>query len=72
MTKCVFVANGKRFKSYAEARKESKFVDIEYIKDWINPAEAENSAKILAEHKKAIAHLNTPELCKKRLVAMGR
>ena len=72
MTKCVFVANGKRFNSYAEARKESKFVDAEYIKDWINPAEAENSAKILAEHKKAIAHLNTPELCKARLAAMGK
>ena len=72
MTKCVFVANGKKFNTYAEARKESRFVDTEYIKDWINPAEAENSAKILAEHKKAIAHLNTPELCKARLAVMGR
>ena len=72
MTKCVFVANGKKFNTYAEAKKESRFVDTEYIKDWIDPAEAEKSIKILVEHKKAIAHLNTPELCKKRLAAMGR
>ncbi len=72
MTKCVFVANGKKFNSYAKARKESRFVDTEYIIGWVDPVEAENSAKILANHKKAIAHLNTPELCKKRLAAMGR
>ena len=72
MTKCVFVANGKKFNTYAAARKESRFVDTEYITNWIDPVEAEKSTKILAAHKKAIAYLNTPELCKKRLAAMGR
>lgn len=70
MTKCVFVANGKKFSTYAEARAESKFVDTEYVESWIDPIEAEKSAKISAEHKKAVAHLNTPELCAQRLRQM--
>lgn len=70
MTKCVFIANGKKFATYAEARNESKYVDTEYIEGWVDPAETEKSAKISAEHKKAVAHLNTPELCKQRLRQM--
>ena len=70
MRKCIFVANGKKFNTYTEARKESRFVDVEYIENWIDPFEIKMSAKILAEYKKSIAHLNTPELCKARLAQM--
>ena len=70
MTKVEFIANGKSFKTYAEAREESRYVDTKYIEFWKDPVEAEKSAKISAEHKKAVAHLNTPELCKQRLTQM--
>ena len=70
MRKCVFVANGKKFNTYAKARKESRFVDVEDIENWIDPFDVKISAKILAEHKKTIAHLNTPELCRARLAQM--
>lgn len=70
MTKCVFIANGKKFTTYAEARKVSRYVDTEYIENWKDPVEIEASAKIAEAHRKAVEHLNTPELCKLRLAKM--
>ena len=52
MRKCVFVANGKEFNTYAKARKESRFVDVDYIENWVDPFKIKMSEKILAEHKK--------------------
>lgn len=37
MTNVTFIANGKRFKTYAEARAESKFVDVSYTEHHYEP-----------------------------------
>lgn len=41
MTRCVFWANGKKFKTLVEARKESKYVDVEYIECFHDEKRAE-------------------------------
>lgn len=45
MTKVIFKANGKSFASYAAARAESKYVDTEYIENWIPDEEKEKQAE---------------------------
>lgn len=45
MTKVIFKANGKSFTSYAAARAESKYVDTEYIENWIDLEEKAKHAE---------------------------
>ena len=62
MTTVTFIANGKSFKTYAEARAESKFVDVSYFEQHYTPTGTPESIarrNELIKAKRAAAHAST-------------
>ena len=51
MTKLTFIANGKEFATYAEAKKVSNNIKPKYSENWVEPEEAEKRNQAAAARR---------------------